>query len=190
MNVSQLSQPEAICGRDDCGRRGNPPVYPLWVILNCFNYVSLPQPLGLVWLSLCLCKVTSVDIIAPGEFVYMSRQRSVSIWARSVCVFTGPTTRKWSILDRPQTALEPTSTPAFSSGRCSSLKHRHLLLSCNTVKHVEHFLWQSCFQGVKTLGPKSLVNITLFVHTDNSHREKEIEPFFSALIHRRGESFN
>lgn len=35
------------------------------------------------------------------------------------------------------------SSPQFREG--SSLKHPHLLLSCNIVKHVEHFLSQSCF---------------------------------------------
>lgn len=72
----------------------------------------------------------------------------------------------------------------------ASLKRPHLLLGCVSVKHVEHFLWQSCFHTRRPC--VHTVNMTLFGHTEHSHAQKKERErvFFVTLFQRKGERFN
>lgn len=89
------------------------------------------------------------------------------------------------------------TSPQLQEG--SSLKHPHLVLSCNTVTHVEHFLWQSCFhrhqdwvhsqqRGLWWTWPCLAIQRT---HTGpHTQKKRKNTGLFFALIHRRGECFN
>lgn len=85
------------------------------------------------------------------------------------------------------------SSPQFREG--SSLKHPHLLLSCNIVKHVEHFLSQSCFHRHRDSG--SIVSSGFCGEHDPVWPYRELTQAHSLKIEiesfsplRRGECFN